>query len=81
MDRLTNIFLVIASTWIAIQAIGLVFFYDSFDVPYFAVNIDPELLNEFRHRTVMPAFYLTMLYLLLGIFLGEIPPHQFGQFL
>ena len=57
MDRLTNIFLIIASSWIAIQVIGLVFFYDSFDVPYFAVNIDPELLYEFRHRTVMPVSY------------------------
>jgi hypothetical protein len=73
MDRLTNIFLVIASTWIAIQAIGLVFFYDSFDVPYFAVNIDPELLDEFRHRTVMPAFYLTMLYFVVRYFSGRNP--------
>jgi len=73
MDRLTNIFLVIASTWIVIQSIGLVFFYNSFAVPYFAVNVDPELLNEFRHRTVMPAFYLTMLYFVVRYFSGRNP--------
>ena len=73
MDRLTNIFLVIASIYIGVQAIGLIFFYDSFDLPYFAVGIDPELLDEFRHRTVMPAFYLTMLYFVVRYFSGRNP--------
>ena len=73
MDRLTNIFLVIASIYIGVQAIGLIFFYDLFEVPYFSVNTDPELLNEFRHRTVMPAFYLTMLYFVVRYFSGRNP--------
>ena len=73
MDRLTNIFIIVASIYIGVQAIGLIFFYDLFEVPYFAVNTDPELLNEFRHRTVMPAFYLTMLYFVVRYFSGRNP--------
>ena len=73
MDKLTNIFIIAASIWIGVQAIGLIFFYDSFDVPYFAVGIDPELLDEFRHRTIMPAFYLTMLYFVVRYFSGRNP--------
>ena len=73
MDRLTNIFLIFASLWIAIQAVGLIFFYDLFDVPYFAINFNPEILNEFRHRTVMPAFYITLLYFVVRYFSGRNP--------
>tara|TARA_B100000614_G_scaffold211590_1_gene194862 strand:- start:530 stop:922 length:393 start_codon:yes stop_codon:yes gene_type:complete len=73
MDRLTNIFLIFASLWIAVQAVGLIFFYDLFDVPYFAINLDSEILNEFRHRTVMPAFYITLLYFVVRYFSGRNP--------
>ena len=73
MDRLTNIFLIFASLWIAVQAVGLIFFYDLFDVPYFAINFNPEILNEFRHRTVMPAFYITLLYFVVRYFSGRNP--------
>ena len=73
MDRLTNIFLIFASLWIAVQAVGLIFFYDLFDVTYFAINFNPEILNEFRHRTVMPAFYITLLYFVVRYFSGRNP--------
>lgn len=74
MEKLTKILLIIIAIYLAFQTVSLLFFYEG--VPEEGV---PEvlqtaiLMQTYRAKTIIPAFFLTLLYFIYRYFSGKNP--------
>ena len=69
MEKLTKIFLIIIAIYLAFQTVSLLFFYEG--VP--EVLQTAILMQTYRAKTIIPAFFLTLLYFIYRYFSGKNP--------
>ena len=62
-----------AGLYAGMRAIISLFFYDQFPIAFLAGSFNLELMNEYRARVLLPAFYLTLVYFILRYLLGKNP--------